>query len=531
MALCVTSQDFDAFSEDFSCPLPDVPRTEAVRCFRREMRTGFCFEPGRFGQNRNRNGESLLAESQRGCSPVAPQALTADCRAPLHPPASAVSGMSPHEHCQENLVGTDETCQRTRIYFRKNHFSCARTDMWWPLPKSGLTRAPLTDPPDTVSSSISTKKQDAPNGCANEKLYSAPDGPFAGKAECGGGFLTSGNDKLEGKTSSQSPDSTKTGFAPNSFQGDEAGTSPPFNGHRSDCSGTSPSSSAAVLGNVERTSSSSSISPPLSCQPSSPRPDSKSWEKQMFVSEGARMISPSPSFSPAHSRDPLHSPVSSLLLPLDKRDGDEEPSAGPPHCCHVGSPTEDENTTTHPSLCRTGEERDDALPPMLSPVTSPHWKCLLFWSPGSSERKEHEEKEDDDIGHNKSPQLVNGNSGNSSVDPQHGFEDPGEVVKPAPLTGPQVPPSHENGTEPSSPSTCAEDGSHDALDEVTAYKQDILLVDVTQDDAELFENLPQKSLLKLGPVRFSEDLRYRPLGTAKKHQLNSNGASVELGQR
>ncbi|XP_037330588.2 uncharacterized protein topaz1 [Pungitius pungitius] len=42
---------------------------------------------------------------------------------------------------------------------------------------------------------------------------------------------------------------------------------------------------------------------------------------------------------------------------------------------------------------------------------------------------------------------------------------------------------------------------HSALDEIAAYEQDILLVDVIQDDPELFENLPEQSLLKLGPIR------------------------------
>ncbi|XP_061886188.1 uncharacterized protein topaz1 isoform X2 [Entelurus aequoreus] len=39
------------------------------------------------------------------------------------------------------------------------------------------------------------------------------------------------------------------------------------------------------------------------------------------------------------------------------------------------------------------------------------------------------------------------------------------------------------------------------LNEFTAYQHDILLVDVNHDESELFEDLPQKSLLKLGPVR------------------------------
>uniref|UniRef100_A0A8C6SIZ2 Protein TOPAZ1 n=1 Tax=Neogobius melanostomus TaxID=47308 RepID=A0A8C6SIZ2_9GOBI len=45
----------------------------------------------------------------------------------------------------------------------------------------------------------------------------------------------------------------------------------------------------------------------------------------------------------------------------------------------------------------------------------------------------------------------------------------------------------------------------EALDEVEAYEQDILLVDVFQDDSDLFEKLPLKGLLKLGPVRTSDN--------------------------
>ncbi|MEQ2171260.1 hypothetical protein GOODEAATRI_008882, partial [Goodea atripinnis] len=47
----------------------------------------------------------------------------------------------------------------------------------------------------------------------------------------------------------------------------------------------------------------------------------------------------------------------------------------------------------------------------------------------------------------------------------------------------------------------AEEQQSAILDELTAYEQDILLLDVMQEDPELFENLPEKSLLNLGPVR------------------------------
>lgn len=621
------TQNFDAFSQACSYTLADVLRTKVVRCFKQEMRAGFRFEPGRFGRRKNRNEEMLLAESQQGCTPVPSQGLipvhnadpsssswtrfknlrgsrtvTLEGEAsadPGHLPGSSrtqssaevngvcgkfceemctptnSSGMSPRVYSRENPAGTGDltdTCQRVRLFFRKTWFSCARTDMPWPLLSSGLSRASrtatpacpalLADPPDTVSSSISTNKQDVLNGCANEKLFSAPDGPSSGSTqwinhqdESRDGFLPGGNDERQGNTSSHSPDSTKVAFAP--FQGEAARTSPalnglgvhrressadinsplPHSGHQPDRSGASPSPSAGVLSDMETTSSLYSVSPPQSFQArgaasvtlagaSSPCSNTKSLEKQLFVFEVAQEIPCSSSLASAHSCDSLHSSASSLLLPQDRRDCDEDPLSPSPQCCHVGSPTDDENNAAHSLLCRTCGESDTALPPMRSLVTPAYgcsWRDLLSWSPGSSERKEHEAE---DTCRHRSPQPVHGNGGNPSV----GFDGSGEVLNSTPLTEPQFSPSNQNGTEPSSPSTCA-DVSSDALDEVMAYNRDILLVDVTQDDTELFGNLPQKSLLKLGPVRRSEELKHRPLGTARKHQLTSNGASAELGQR
>ena len=40
----------------------------------------------------------------------------------------------------------------------------------------------------------------------------------------------------------------------------------------------------------------------------------------------------------------------------------------------------------------------------------------------------------------------------------------------------------------------------DLLDEITAYEHDILLVDVVQDDPDLFDNLPKQKMLRLGPA-------------------------------
>ncbi|XP_034455853.1 uncharacterized protein topaz1 isoform X3 [Hippoglossus hippoglossus] len=56
------------------------------------------------------------------------------------------------------------------------------------------------------------------------------------------------------------------------------------------------------------------------------------------------------------------------------------------------------------------------------------------------------------------------------------------------------------------------DGS--LLDEFTAYERDILLINVIHDP-ELFENLPEESLQKLGPPRVSDAPKTRPTGAVK----------------
>nr|XP_033492084.1 protein TOPAZ1 [Epinephelus lanceolatus] len=72
------------------------------------------------------------------------------------------------------------------------------------------------------------------------------------------------------------------------------------------------------------------------------------------------------------------------------------------------------------------------------------------------------------------------------------------------------------------------DSAGDILDEFSAYKQDILLVDVIQDDPKLFENIPQQSLLKLGPTRATE--KTRPIAEVKTLLPRKDGASPEFKQ-
>ncbi|CAK6961000.1 uncharacterized protein topaz1 isoform X1 [Scomber scombrus] len=81
--------------------------------------------------------------------------------------------------------------------------------------------------------------------------------------------------------------------------------------------------------------------------------------------------------------------------------------------------------------------------------------------------------------------------------------------------------------EGSSPSEIAGSESHETeaeasgdsqsyiFDEFAAYEQDVLLVNVIQDDPDLFYNLPQKSVLKLGPTRVTEAPKTRPAGMVR----------------
>ncbi|XP_047460330.1 protein TOPAZ1 isoform X3 [Mugil cephalus] len=62
-----------------------------------------------------------------------------------------------------------------------------------------------------------------------------------------------------------------------------------------------------------------------------------------------------------------------------------------------------------------------------------------------------------------------------------------------------------------------------SLDEVTAYEQDILLVNVIQDDPELFTDLPDQRLLKLGPTRVIEAPKIQP-------SSNLDGATLGFKQ-
>ncbi|XP_074469730.1 uncharacterized protein topaz1 isoform X3 [Sebastes fasciatus] len=230
------------------------------------------------------------------------------------------------------------------------------------------------------------------------------------------------------------------------------------------------------------------------------------------------------------------------------------------------------------------------LPPMLSPVASPQGRSQISLPPQSPDEEEKEEiytrKRKMSPGCHM-PQIVNGDNENAKDYLEHGGvelkvvkttnEDDGTEKESQDETDysddveqgnktsevpsdPKIKATLTSGalTEPcSSPSSDEDDGGafsdegqpcstserdetdaeaagdaqRSILDEFTAYEKDILLVDVIQEDPELFENLPQGSLLKLGHTRVTEAPKIRPIREVKTLSPRTDGASLEFKQR
>lgn len=317
--------------------------------------------------------------------------------------------------------------------------------------------------------------------------------------------------------------------------------------------------------------------------------------------------------SPPYDSDSFHSCESSLLLPQDEQESDEDLLAG-----------RSKGRSTHNILtdkCADIDLNELMLPPALSPVNTPQGPSQTsFQHPGcsSSEEEEAEEINKDSSKHEMLPechkaQIVNGNNDNSRDYIEHGveefqgastnlpttqtstsndeddvddgneeedqddrdYEDDVEQVNKQSEQVPSDPKikatlTSSDLTEPcSSPSSDEDDGGafreegqprsardvesspseisdserdetkvesadnteQGILDEVTAYEQDILLVDVVQFDPELFENLPQESSLKLGPSRVTETPNIRPIGGVKTQSSGTDAASPRFEQR
>lgn len=260
-------------------------------------------------------------------------------------------------------------------------------------------------------------------------------------------------------------------------------------------------------------------------------------EKHLFCSDEMQLTCSSHTSSPVllHSSDSFHSCESLSLLP---QEGNREGT----------SQLEPDNVTHHSSLSLNRTEElftasnmaELLLSPILSPVRSPQRcvsrskeKCSINQQtlPGHDmthmsednqnrrtcldilQRASKGNEEMDGIlsnstsvpSHNHSVHVIDGiqeELENSEDEQQDVLSEivPSHVLSKTPSSSR----SKERSSPPEMEKTDKEDAAAtDAtiLDEFSAYERDILLVDVIQDDPELFERLPEKGLLKLGPTR------------------------------
>ncbi|XP_073318978.1 uncharacterized protein topaz1 isoform X2 [Pagrus major] len=551
--------------------------------------------------------------------------------------------------------------------------------------------AQLVDPSDDSDSQIDQKLPGLPSSRTNETPPNEPTDSSSDTThqashqtdenleEDGESILAERNRKRHGNMSSYCSDNTNIEFAPHLMEPEESlaglpsdtatlsrpsqhgkepgmeaasASSLPVNGPQTDSSTSTPSPSALGLSDWETATSLSSMSSAFtqgglsspSATPSSLPPSSfllskvksvglsrssltKAVEKTLFYCEETRMTCSSSSSPSPHNSDFFHSCESSLLLPQDEQESNEEILRGrcPPKLepYYKTSPINHhllQESSLHSVLTGKCVETEFMFPTMLSPVTSPQghsWTSFLPQSPGCPDEEEEEIKK----GTCKCkmspgchmPQIVNTNNENAKDFLEHDTEElegSSTNFKPqTPLSEPQSSPSTNeeddcNGeesqdqtdceddveqgnkqsdqlpsdpqlratvasgilTEPcSAPSSDEEDCvtfSHDEelcsardkdsspseiacnerdqikteaagdtqqciLDEFTAYEHDILLVDVIQEDPELFENLTQESVLKLGPARVTQAPRNRPVAVVKKLLPRTDGAQFE----
>nr|XP_057903560.1 protein TOPAZ1 isoform X2 [Doryrhamphus excisus] len=505
--------------------LSDLMKTETVRCFKQGMTTtGFQLKPccdecgnkkrrnlgectktetfinqaachlfptgntignhstgGTFGMERHKgkiNLNSRIKEAQT-CSQSCPKPTAGTC--------------NPEEPCQKRtarerpVLFSDDpasfTCQRVRVYIRKPHYSCARTDMPWPLSDIGATLSTHAKLSEAATKRwLSTLYHDSLGSlrCQSSDLHQE-----ASLAD-GAGHKSSENicDVKESTVGVPSVFATFSTATQQLDSGTNIQSVPP-----------STSSNSLTPSPAELCLSDWQMSPPVSA----PSP----------IPSGVWSWGSSPSIL-AWTPDTQSSHQSSLLL-----------------CQEIGP-----NGSSMPLNCDTPPARDksdegceesilreDLLPPLLSP----------FGSPQTNFPRQSLTLDKDEM-NTLLPQVVMNGLVNQDLArlevvscdfgslPDHTPREPSpcrvrDVDKgsdPEASESQGTPsdrtPNEDHSTEPSSSSsTQGQPTSGDAwpcvLDELTAYQQDILLVNVCQDDTELFENLPDESLLKLGPAR------------------------------
>ncbi|XP_059205635.1 uncharacterized protein topaz1 isoform X2 [Centropristis striata] len=589
--------------------------------------------------------------------------------------------------CQSSDLDMDDelesfTCQRVRAYFRTVTFSCARTYMSWPFSNSGRTRRAhagttscLAEPvdPSARDNSDSPLDHNQPSSPSN-RTNDMPPKVFSGTAyqvshqneeereEDGESFLSERNGKRQGDTSSCSPHfmEAKESVQCGRESGSNTASSLPLNAPETGSSMSTPSpstltdwetvttlsamSSPFTQGGLSSRSATPSSLPPssyllnkvegveladaqsgsASVASSSPKYVFKAVEKPLFYCEETQMTSSS-SFAPPHNSDSLDSYASSLLLPQDEQERDDEPLTGrsPPilepyyntsPCNHDPAVRKESSVSNNlTENCLETNPTNFRLPPMLSPVTSPHGHSARSRLPQSQRcsNKQHGEEIYKDTSKHKilpgyrMPRIVNENyedflehgseemegasrtptissvephsppSCDEDVDGDDGNEEESQDEvdykdnveqgnrKPQVPSDAKMKATLSSGalTEPcSSPSSDEDDGGafsdegvkglnpsemaggesdetdaeaaydtrDSVLDEFAAFEQDILLVDVIQDDPELFESMPKESLLKLGPTRVTAAPKTR---LVKIQPPRIDVASLDLKQR
>lgn len=525
------------------------------------------------------------------------------------------------------------TCQRVQAYVRKSVLSCARTDMPWPFPNRlqntashavpPVCPAELIDPPDNSESS---RNRNEPNTFTNSAIDSHLDAPKCffskpslhawpnygkeagrkdevieakqsnGKNHDHGANVELASNLVASERSQAGPASDGTDWSPiaasalllpdGAPQTDSTASTPPPS-----VLGLNDWGSATTLSSL----SSPSIVPALSSQqkePSSVDSAEASFpsclvqivEMPPFPSEKSHRRRAAP-FSPSQSTDSSESCESFLLLPQDTNThrmvlADAAPRQSLPYInMSQVQPHHTEDKLSECVLPTSGRlDTGFILPPILSPVSSPHVaskKGPLAPCQGHSDEEELLQKAT--CSHSKSDicdvsKVSNVRCGTSTGDTEEAV--PG--LKPVSLSlthAVSARDTQKGSAEQRSSKTFEADTSdlevrtlhpagvlrerhysssrHDddsraagsfascsggemeqtnveadaVLDEFSAFEQDILLIDVTQDDPELFENVPQESLINLGPTRTQETTRTaRPLPV-------SHGASSAVAQR
>lgn len=362
----------------------------------------------------------------------------------------------------------------------------------------------------------------------------------------------------------------------------------PDNGPQSDSSASTPSPSVLGLSDWETATALSSVSSPSTipalsllerelksvylADASSPNCQVKALEIPQLYSQMTRSA---PS-SPSHSPDSSQSCDSFLLLPQDKNERDEElTDTCPPklepyfNTSPIQHELQNNELSTHVLLTDRCVDGEFMLPPVLSPVTSPYVRSQAGPLRPSQGYLDEEEGRIKTCKHIHSPRCdmpenVNGkhevsiNSIKEIITESKGIPTSFRRLIPRrePLSFPNN--SEDVVVEPHSSSSSDEDDGGavesslsvsargemqqpsaeaacnprlDILDEFSAFEQDILLVDVIQDDPELFENLPQESLLKLGPTRVNESSQKNRLTGVNTLLQRSHGVSLDLEQR